>query len=315
MRFDFHAVSLVAISLFVPTCTHAQLVPVPYTWAYAFGPNSAGVMGTPQSIYCGRLPSNPQIGVGTYSAACTSATGLAGASYTVLGRVEAGQTGARVAVDAAGVWFPGGQPSSSSEQRWGALGYSRWTDRLSFAGVQPRTVELTVSWDGQIAGHLKFLNPDIYNLGQGGSASATWGFKATSPDGQLANFQKDASLGVYRYQTDEVVNVADVRTFVVPVGASGYIDFMYDLIVSAQIAGTFYGNIQVSGQLSTNFANTGELVGLVARDASGMDITAQTQYTFANGTQITAVPEPVTWAMLGSGLLAMGGFVRRRRIG
>lgn len=311
MRFVVN-VSLVAISLFVPICTRAQPVPLPYTWAYAGGPGSGGSAGM---IFCGIGPSNPLIGVGTYSAACTSAAGLPGASYTLFGRVGAGQTGARVAINVAGVGFPGG-PADSIQESWWALGYSRWTDRLSFAGVQPNTVELTVSWDGQVAGGLTFQNPDIYNLGQGGHSSATWNFTATSPNGQLANYQGNASVVVSRYfPPGPAVNVAVVRTFVLPVGAAGYVDFLYDLSVAANIHGSFYGNIQVSGQLSANFENTGKLIGLVARDALGNDITTQTRYAFANGTQISAVPELGTGAMLGIGLLAMTGLSRRVRIG
>ena len=51
------------------------------------------------------------------------------------------------------------------------------------------------------------------------------------------------------------------------------------------------------------------------RDAAGRDITDAVQVSFASGSVAPSatVPDPGTWALLGTGLLAIGGVAQRRK--
>jgi hypothetical protein len=78
---------------------------------------------------------------------------------------------------------------------------------------------------------------------------------------------------------------------------------------------------RIFGEAITDYGNTLTLDALQFLQASGsgagVDVTGSVAASFATGTDyvtpMSTVPEPTTWVMLGSGLLALGGIASRRR--
>jgi hypothetical protein len=66
-----------------------------------------------------------------------------------------------------------------------------------------------------------------------------------------------------------------------------------------------------SASATSDFLHTLEITGVAVLDAQRQDITGSVRLSSASGTVVT--PEPSTWALLGTGLLAVGGIAARRR--
>jgi hypothetical protein len=73
-------------------------------------------------------------------------------------------------------------------------------------------------------------------------------------------------------------------------------------------------DVPLIGTAEADYARTGRITAVRVLDAQGNGITARVTLSFASGASygVAVVPEPGTWALLGTGLLALGAVTRRR---
>ena len=111
---------------------------------------------------------------------------------------------------------------------------------------------------------------------------------------------------------------AELRTHLRPISAfERFLGFKYGITSDISVPpGPGYNTDYVIASYARGaFGNTAGLAGVRVLNASGTEI-ANVNYSFANGTQFvgpaTTVPEPSTWAMLGTGIGLLGMVARRR---
>ncbi len=211
---------------------------------------------------------------------------------------------------------------------YAADAYSQWSDQLDL-GVPPvggwsggTKVQFTF-WAHGLMGLVanRIVTPGSVDVGI--TSRLRWGFDMNTADARSSDFdgtivlQSTGSEGT-RLQERGVDSLVVLTREIGP--ADRYLGFQYflhsDLFVPP---GGGYDVMQqvLSARAWGLFGHTAGLAGVRILDATDADITASTPFTFVNGTQFvtpsSTVPEPSTWALLGTGLLALAGVARRRR--
>jgi hypothetical protein len=89
--------------------------------------------------------------------------------------------------------------------------------------------------------------------------------------------------------------------------------------ISARATLLTYRGRSATGALDADYSHTGRIAYIQAFDESGADISGSVAVstasgvTYTFGAPVSTVPEPGTWALLGTGLLGIGGVTARRR--
>ena len=108
-------------------------------------------------------------------------------------------------------------------------------------------------------------------------------------------------------------------TPILPVGQSGLVEYCARAISRASFRNQLPFPQKAYGSSDSDFGSTSVLSGISAFDANGTDITSDTEFVFASGVDIprgmpAVVPEPSTWALVGTGLVGVAVLARRRRV-
>jgi hypothetical protein len=153
-----------------------------------------------------------------------------------------------------------------------------------------------------------FTNANVLPLAFGGTFGPGAVGIAASPTGSLPGGNPDSFLTRFRYT---------FRTTFIGGSATG---FTYRCAVDDTFISVVLNGSVVAGAgcdqyaLNTTFTVTGLVSGtnVLEFNATGNGTTDSFALRVASVT-MSAVPEPGTWALLGTGLLAVGGVARRRR--
>lgn len=208
--------------------------------------------------------------------------------------------------------------------------YSQWSDRLDL-GVPPvggwsegTKVEFTF-WAHGLMGIVANRIETPSSVEHGITSRLRWGFDMKPQDGTRSGFDgtielKSTGSGATRFQERGVDSLVVLTQALA--GSERFLDFRYYLHTDLFVPpGGGYDVMQqvLSARAWGFFGHTAGVAGVRILDANDNDITASTPFTFLNGTRFVSpsstVPEPSTWALLGTGVLALAGATRRRASG
>jgi hypothetical protein len=174
-----------------------------------------------------------------------------------------------------------------------------------------------MQWTGSLAASMETTEDYEY-----ARAYAIYGIDVRQDGvGTLATYQRVhevfAGWSGWGYGPTAAKAVNDVRTFVLPIGSGAPLRFIFSLTAAAeaQHRAAPWDQVYIGGSASSDFYNTAKIIGLEFRDSNNAPVADFTDYAFVGGAQVfpSTVPEPRTWALLGTGLLGLGVVARRRR--
>ncbi|AHG92522.1 PEP motif putative anchor domain protein (plasmid) [Gemmatirosa kalamazoonensis] len=178
-----------------------------------------------------------------------------------------------------------------------ALG--RLDDPLVFTGVRPSTVVVSLQETWTQGSSYMGLGPNAFTseLTVGGAYFCTNDYLASYAAG---SFSQGRSVSC-------------------EIPSTGLLTLSYQISAFATIANPSYPTLApFSGTTITDASHTGLITGLTFFDAAGNDITSSVTYTTGSGARYQGLPtatapEPAPGLLVGTGMLAVGVVVTRRR--
>lgn len=215
---------------------------------------------------------------------------------------------ARLTATNAPMALPSTAPAGVDERGYTLDASASLFDVVSFGGLAPATLRFTYYVDGELR---TTLPPNPANWVNAGMDMTLWSSQ-TGP--ALSGAMQRDVRNIFSATVSRSLDVATFGFFDVALVGASALRFNINLAAYIGMGGT--PGTLLNGSGTSDFFHTAR-IGVQALDADGNDVTAAANLTFSSGTLYpvtpsSTVPEPGTWALLGTGLIAVGSVAARR---